>query len=258
MKAVARACGVNRLSIRGDEYVLRLAFAGEEIREVQELRFEVFNRELNGGLRGAAQHGLDVDVFDAVCDHLIVQERRTGLVVGTYRLQPGLRAMGVPGYYFAREFDVTPYEVMHAELVELGRACVHRNHRNLKVLGLLWRGIADYAIALGARYLIGCSSMHSMDPSEGASAYSELCRRHLVVPHLRTRPLPAWECPMHEVSPVAPELPKLLRAYLTVGARICGPPALDCEFGTIDFLTLLDLAQLPEPVRAKFFGGGPV
>ena len=36
----------------------------------------------------------------------------------------------------------------------------------------------------------------------------------------------------------------LLRAYLTVGAQICGPPALDAEFGAIDFLTLLDLAAL--------------
>ena len=51
----------------------------------------------------------------------------------------------------------------------------------------------------------------------------------------------------------AAQPPKLLRAYLSIGAKICGPPAIDREFGTIDFLTLLDLQALPAMVRAHFF-----
>jgi len=53
-------------------------------------------------------------------------------------------------------------------------------------------------------------------------------------------------------EPVA--IPKLLRAYLTVGAKICGPPAIDRHFQTIDFLTLLDLEALSPPARARFLG----
>jgi hypothetical protein len=34
---------------------------------------------------------------------------------------------------------------------------------------------------------------------------------------------------------------------------LCGPPAIDCEFKTIDFLTLVDLHWIPERVRANFF-----
>jgi putative hemolysin len=49
-----------------------------------------------------------------------------------------------------------------------------------------------------------------------------------------------------------PKIPKLLRAYLSIGAKICGPPALDREFKTIDFLTLLDLESLPPSVRQRF------
>ena len=49
-------------------------------------------------------------------------------------------------------------------------------------------------------------------------------------------------------------IPKLLRAYLTVGAKICGPPALDRHFKTIDFLTLLDLETLSPPARERFLG----
>jgi hypothetical protein len=45
---------------------------------------------------------------------------------------------------------------------------------------------------------------------------------------------------------------KLLHAYLAIGAKICEPPAIDREFGTIDFLTRLDLRALPAIIRAHF------
>jgi putative hemolysin len=44
----------------------------------------------------------------------------------------------------------------------------------------------------------------------------------------------------------------MLRTYIAVGARICGEPAWDRDFGTIDVLTLLDLAQLSPAARNRF------
>ena len=254
MQTASHGLETTRLSITLGDYTVRLAVDPEDVRAAQALRFEVFNLELNEGLPESFTHGLDADPFDAICDHLLVEDATTREVVGTYRLQCGRRAAQGLGYYSAQEFEFAPFEPLRAELIELGRACVHRSHRNLRVLGLLWRGIADYAGRHGARYLIGCSSMNSRDPAEGASAYSTICRRYLAPPELCTRPQPGWECPLHELAPAAPGLPKLLRAYLAIGARICGPPAIDRGFGSIDFLTLLDLEQLPAPARAKYFG----
>jgi len=57
---------------------------------------------------------------------------------------------------------------------------------------------------------------------------------------------------LNQLTEEAPKIPKLLRAYLSIGAKICGPPALDRQFKTIDFLTLLDLHSLPALVRARF------
>jgi putative hemolysin len=233
---------------------MRLARTAADVRAAQSLRFEVFNVELNEGLVESFATGHDADPFDAVCDHLLVEERSTGNVVGTYRLQSGRMAAANRGYYSAQEFCFAPYERIRGELIELGRACVHRSHRNLAVLGLLWKGIADYASHRGGRYLCGCSSITSLDPAVGASAYGELCRKYLVRPEFRTRPQPKYECPLAHLAEEAPKIPKLLRAYLSIGARICGPPALDREFKTIDFLTLLDLETLPAPTRARFFG----
>lgn len=234
------------------QYTARLACNAAEIRAAQALRFEVFNLELKEGLAQSHASGLDEDPFDAVCDHLIVEHRPSRQIVGTYRLQTGVNAAAKLGYYSAQEFDFQPYETSRREIIELGRACVHIQHRNLVVLGMLWKGIADYAQQRDARYLLGCSSITSQDPAVGASAYTELCRKNLASTSWRTRPLPEYECPLDHLAGEPVKIPKLLRAYLSVGAKICGPPALDRSFKTIDFLTMLDLATIPPLVRQRF------
>src|SRR6266436_7800083 len=233
-------------------YATRLARSTEDVRAAQSLRFQVFNLELNEGLEQSYATGLDEDPFDAVCDHLIVEHLPAANIVGTYRLQTGHNAAACRGYYCAQEFEFQAFEPFRAEMIELGRACVHPQHRNLVVLGLLWKGIADYARQHGGRYLFGCSSITSQDPSVGASAYADLCRRHLAQPQRRTSPLVAYDCSLSQLAPEPVKIPKLLRAYLTLGAKICGPPALDRQFKTIDFLTLLDLETMPLPARQRF------
>ena len=244
----------SRILARGGsrpDYTVRLARSAEDIRAAQALRFLVFNVELNEGLEASYFTCRDEDPFDAACDHLLVEAN--GEVVGTYRMQTGTNAALNLGYYSAQEFDFAPFEPLRMELIELGRACVHREHRNLAVLGLLWRGIASYARERNARYLIGCSSLTSQDPREGAALFHALSGKHLVEPTLQTTPLPDWACPMDSLMEPAPRAPKLLAAYLSLGARICGAPAIDREFKTIDFLTLLDLSALP-PGSERFLG----
>lgn len=235
-------------------YAVRLARESGEVRAAQTLRFEVFNLELNEGLAQSYASGFDEDPFDAVCDHLIVEHLPSQQVVGTYRLQTGANAGKNLGYYCAQEFAFAVFKPLRDELIELGRACVHRQHRNLVVLGMLWKGIADYAQAHGARYLFGCSSITSQDAAAGATAYADLCRKHLIEPQWRTQPLAAYDCSLAELAAEPAAIPKLLRAYLSLGAKICGPPALDRQFKTIDFLTLLDLEAMPALARQRFLG----
>jgi putative hemolysin len=233
-------------------YSARLARNETEVRAAQALRYQVFNLELNEGLATSVATGRDEDPFDSVCDHLIVEHLPTRAIVGTYRLQTGTSAAAHLGYYSEQEFDFAPFESMRAQMIELGRACVHQQHRNLVVLGMLWKGIADYARARGGRFLCGCSSLTSQDAAVGASAYADLCRRYLAPIEWRTQPLPRFECSLDELAPDPVKIPKLLRAYLSMGAKTCGPPAIDREFKTIDFLTVLDLETLPPLVRGRF------
>jgi putative hemolysin len=236
------------------QYGTRLAGSAAEIQAAQALRFEVFNVELNEGLEQSFATGRDEDPFDAVCDHLVVEHLPSRKIVGTYRLQTGASAAKHLGYYSAQEFEFAVFEPVRSRILELGRACVHSQHRNLIVLGLLWKGIADYAGLHCARYLVGCSSLTSQDARVGASAYAELYRKHLSPLPWRTQPRSEYTCALTELSDEPVRIPKLLRAYLSIGARICGPPALDRQFKTVDFLTLLDLEKLPLPLRQRFWG----
>jgi len=241
------------LLLRHRDLTLRLAEDDEDRRACYRLRFQVFNVELGEGLDDVLSTGEDYDAFDPVCDHLLVQHELTGLVVGTYRLQSGVTAALHHGYYSEQEFDFSPFEALRDQTVELGRACIHPEFRTYDTLNLLWHGISRYVHDRGGRYLIGCSSLHSQDVAEGWAMLDRL-KEHLAPIRLQTRPTLAYQMP----SPASPwhgdlpEPPKLLRMYLMLGADICGEPAIDRQFKTIDFLTLLDLDRLAPSFRSRY------
>ncbi|EDY85009.1 hypothetical protein VDG1235_4643 [Verrucomicrobiia bacterium DG1235] len=231
-----------------------------DVAQAQRLRYRVFNVELGEGLSGSEVTGRDEDPFDVVCDHLLIEHVVTGEIIGTYRMQTGNTAAAFIGYYSEQEFDFAVFESIRSETVELGRACIAKPHRNMVVLGLLWKGIAQYAKLCNARYLIGCSSITSTDRLVGQAAYRKLSR-YLADSRFLTRATARYDCSAGEWEEEAivavsrtVDIPRLMRAYLTLGARLCGEPALDLEFKTIDFLTLLDLRALGPRALAKFLG----
>ena len=232
---------------------LSLAQSLEDVRSCQRLRYLVFNCELHEGLKDSERSGLDSDRFDLICDHLMVHDVRTGHLVGTYRMQTGARAKANFGYYGEELFDFAPFEGIRAQVLELGRASVPEQYRHTTALFMLWKGIAAYASACKARYLIGCSSISSQDESEGAALYHALREKYLAEPELRTQPHAHCRCENGGIPASPPKMPRLFRAYLDISARLCGPPAIDRQFRTIDFLTLVDLERIPARVRSRFF-----
>lgn len=237
-------------------FMLRFARTAAELDAILELRFEIFNLELHEGLEASYATGRDEDEFDAQCHHLLVTNTLTREVVGTYRMQTFEMAGAVERFYSFGEFDLAelPATVL-AQSVELGRACVAQKFRSKQVLNLLWRGLAQYLMHNRKRFLFGCCSLASQDAEEGKRVMDYLCaHRHLhpdwqVLPHAKYQCYPAGFAVLNE-KPV--ELPRLMQIYLMIGAKICGPPALDRRFKTIDYLALFDVQQL-DPRSAKFF-----
>ncbi|SCL41304.1 Putative hemolysin [Micromonospora pallida] len=245
-------------------YTLHIADDPAEVAAAQRLRHEVFAVELGATLRSGTV-GLDTDDLDPWCDHLIVREERTGAVVGTYRLLPPGRT---DRRYAEQEFDLTAFDPLRDDLVEVGRSCVHPDHRSGAVINLMWAGIVRYLHLRGRRWLGGCASVSVADGGLTAAGVWERVRAgHLAPPPLRVRPHRPW---FAEAAAVAGErernqsgvaldtsgsvVPPLLRGYLRLGAWVCGEPAYDPDFAVADFYVLLSLDRMNPRYLRHFLG----
>ncbi|MEU0586758.1 GNAT family N-acyltransferase [Streptomyces sp. NPDC006132] len=223
-------------------YTVTLARNEEDVRAAQRLRHDVFAGEM-GALLTGSQPGLDVDPFDAYCDHLLVREETTGQAVGTYRLLPPERAAVAGRLYSEGEFELSSLAGIRPELVEVGRSCVHPDHRDGAVISLIWAGIARYMVDRGHEWLAGCCSVPLADGGILASAtWDRVSAKHLAPEEYRVRPLLPW---IPGPAPAASvELPALLRGYLRLGAWVCGEPAHDPDFGVADLYVLLPMSRV--------------
>ena len=225
--------------------------ADPDIRAAQQLRYQVFAEEMGAHLEPASQ-GIDQDIYDAFCDHLIVRDKATRQVVGTYRILRPTAAKRL-GYYADTEFFTTRLDRIKPTLVEFGRSCIHRDYRSGPVIMLLWTALARYMIEGGYEHVIGCASVSMRDGGhQAASLFHRLKDRHIADAEYQVfprHPLPLARL----VSTLQVEAPPLIKGYLRIGAKICGDPAWDSDFNTADFFMLLSLSGM-SPRYARHFG----
>ena len=240
--------------IADGKYVVKLAETPAEVESALRLRYEVFSLEL-AGAKADDPSLLEFDEYDFKCRHLIVVDQTTGKTVGTYRLNSIESARDVRGFYSYNEFSLEdlPPEILR-EGVEIGRACIAREHRNTRVLFLLWKGLVRFLQVAGKRFFFGCCSIFTRDPFVGEQAYRQLAAGGSFHKAFRVEPrrnaLYLGEAGLNE-TPV--ELPGLFNMYLRIGARVCGPPMIDHDFGTIDFFVVCDTQNIGEKYRKMFF-----
>ncbi|MEU6463020.1 GNAT family N-acyltransferase [Streptomyces sp. NPDC046976] len=223
-------------------YTVALARDEDDVRAAQRLRYDVFAGEM-GAVLATPRPGHDIDAFDAHCDHLLVRDTVTGQVVGTYRLLPPERAAAAGRLYSEGEFTIDALDAIRPGLVEVGRSCVHPEHRDGAVIGLIWAGIARYMTDRGHEWLAGCCSIPLADGGALATATWDRVRaKHLAPEEFRVRPRTPWT-PNAEAPAGRAELPALLRGYLRLGAWVCGEPAHDADFGVADLYVLLSMRR---------------
>jgi putative hemolysin len=239
--------------IEKGRYVVKLAENSDEIESALRLRYEVFHIELAGPAQNVETGAIEFDEFDLASRHLIVVDRASGTTVGTYRLNSIESAKTATGFYSHSEFSIEdlPSTVLSGG-VEIGRACIAREHRNTKVLFLLWKGLASFCQAAGKRYFFGCCSIFTRDGSVGEAAYRQLIDAGHFHDTFRVEPRVNGLYKSERGSQLV-ELPGLFNMYLRLGAKVCGPPTIDEEFGTIDFFVVCDTEQVPEKYRKMFF-----
>jgi putative hemolysin len=232
----------------------------EDVRAAQRLRYLVFAEEMGARLNvpvgSPPLH--DIDLFDPYCEHLLVRLRdpygEPCEVIGTYRVLTPASARRIGGLYSETEFDLTRLRPLRGRMVELGRSCVHPDHRHGGAIMALWGALAEFMVRNDLDTMIGCASVSMRDGGHmAASLWEQLSRTHLAPIGLQVRPrlpLPVDELNRHlNVDP-----PALIKGYLRVGAKILGAPAWDPDFNTADLPMLMRIADLPARYRRHFLG----
>ena len=238
-------------------YVVRLATTPEDLTAAKALRYQVFVKELGGDgpLVDHAQ-GLERDAFDPYFDHLILVDRRIdpathAHVIGAYRILPSDRRDAAGRFYSETEFDLTPLLASGRKLLELGRSCVHADHRGGTAMFHLWNGLAEYVLDRGIEILFGAASFHGTDIAALAQPLAYLHHHHLAPPEMRVRALPPHRQEM-DLIPVdkldrraaMAATPALIKAYLRLGGFVGDGAWIDRDFNTTDVCLVMDTGQM--------------
>lgn len=248
--------------VETDHFMVKLAENHEEVERAQRLRYEVFNVEQGRGLEIADKFGIDFDEFDEYCLHLLVMRKGDDRVVGTYRAHLGTIANSYKGFYSSREYYIKGLYRIADKCVELGRTCVSPDFRTGAVVALLWSAITELLVRAKAIYMLGCVSLEETDPRLGWALYEYLKQKNCLSRDFSVTPRPGFilkRPPENEIEKflsnsqaLIKHIPPIFKGYLRLGGSICGDPALDREFGTIDFFILVDVTKVPDRYVKRF------
>lgn len=247
------------LEIEFGNYLLKTANSSTELKSAFSLRHQVFFNS------AGKENGIlyDIDLFDSICDHLIIIDKQNKNVVGTYRMNNSTLAKK---FYSSTEFNLDKIVNGVKNCVELGRACIAEDHRNGIVISLLWRGIYSYMKSCNADILFGCSSIKNINSRQAALVLKYFESMDLTETVFTASPEYNFKVPLieeyfdqHRLDLAADELieakaliPSLLKSYLKFGAKVAGEPAWDSDMGCVDFLTVMRVDNLSAQIERKF------
>ena len=220
----------------------------DEVREAQRLRYKVFALEM-GATLPIIVPGHDIDLFDDYCEHLLVRDALSHQVIGTYRVLTPAQAKRAGGTYSDIEFDLVRLRGLRERMVELGRSCVHADHRHGGVILALWGALAEFMARNRLDTMIGCASIpmqHQGVPGghAAASIWRQVRQTHLADIDYWVTPRLALPVGQLDDSLVV-EPPALIKGYLRLGAKVLGAPAWDPDFNSADLPMMMRVSDLP-------------
>ncbi|CAN5492661.1 GNAT family N-acetyltransferase [soil metagenome] len=244
--------------ISDKHYTVKIADTEKQVINALKLRYEIFYVELDRNFKNDAT--IDEDKFDKQCHHLIVIDNNENEIVGTYRLQTIEQAEKGFGFYSGTYFflDGFPEDVL-INGFEVGRACIKQEHRNGRVLYLLWKGFAGYLQFYKKRYLFGNLGISIPNEESAVAMYSQLINEEFIHPSIQLQPKKQFKCtlPLKNTngnSLSATKASPLLQNYIDIGCAVCSKPAFHPDLKLLYIMILLDVHEISDKVRRLFFG----
>ena len=244
-------------NIKNEKFEVRLAKTEAEIIAAQKLRYEIFFEE-DGAIPSeqVKKERRDFDEFDDFCDHLIAIDKAAGdnpenYVIGTYRLMRKNGAKGIGKWYSQTEFNVEKFNDYDGEVLELGRACVHKDYRTKIVMQMLWNGLAAYMFDYDIKLMFGCGSFLGTDLETYKKTLSYLYHNHIAEGDLeieaRTEDKRDYPIiPKEEINDLEAfkQLPTMIKGYLRVGCKVSKSIFIDWNFNCFDVCIIFETKNL--------------
>lgn len=224
----------NELNFEIGSFIIKTAETNIEFIESLKLRHEVFFNEL----KGSSIIGIDMDEFDFSFDHLIIKDKKSDKIVGTYRI----RSIDInSNSYTGKEFNILS---------------IFEGNKN----------VVEYLKLACANKLIGCTSLKIRDPKTTGLVFRYLTEKGAVKLINKCEPTSDFIISDFEIwydyyknklnqdlrAFAESKIPQLLNMYIKFGAKIICNPAYDAEFDCVDFLTLLNTSNVPDALARKF------
>lgn len=233
-------------------YILRRAETPADLSAAQRLRWLCFQG------RDGAEAALDADDHDTRCDHVLIEEVATGLLVACFRMLTLTGGAEIGQSYSAQYYNLSALQGYQGGMVEIGRFCLHPEWHDPDILRLAWGALARHVDQAGVGMLFGCSSFRGTEIAGYEDAFAMLRERHLApkrwLPRVKApkvfRFARALRARKADPKRAMASMPPLLRSYLLMGGWVSDHAVVDPEMNTLHVFTGLEIAAIP-PARAQ-------
>ena len=238
-------------------YTARFSDAAADVAAAQRLRYRAFVDRDGGDRR-------DADPFDAICRHVLIEERKTGRLVCCFRLLDLEDGAQISRSYAAQYYELSALEGYAGRMVEMGRFCIEPGLKDPDIIRVAWAAMSRYVDETGTDMLYGCSSFQGTAADGYRDAFAMLKERHLAP----KRWLPQVKAPnvfrfaqflrkKADVKRAMLTMPPLLRGYLAMGGWVSDHAVVDRDLGTLHVFTGLEISAIP-PARKRLLRASAV
>ncbi|SEL32013.1 GNAT family N-acetyltransferase [Pacificibacter marinus] len=248
------------LNLRKSRYTVRIASARSDIAAAQRLRYLAFvspqssdlHRDEHVGDHGAGDERLDLDAFDDLCKHVLIEDRASGQLVCCFRFLDLESGASITKSYSAQYYGLDALADYQGRMVEMGRFCVHPDWRDADILRIAWGAMTTYVDDHDVDMLFGCSSFHGTDWAVHADALAMLKHRHLgpkgLIPRIKAPDVFKFAARLRRkpnAKRAALAMPPLLKTYLMMGGWVSDHAVVDRDLGTMHVFTGVEIKSIP-------------
>lgn len=228
-------------------YVARAAETEQDIRDAQKLRHLAFH----------GVDGVDADVFDSACTHMLVHDRKANALVCCFRFLPLTSGSDIMQSYSAQYYELSALQAFEGSMVEMGRFCIHPDCQDPDILRVAWAAMTAYVDQNNVEMLFGCSSFKGTDAKDYFDAFAMLRDRHIApkrwLPRVKAPKVFRFASRLRrepDLKQAQQHMPPLLRTYLMMGGWVSDHAVVDEQMNTLHVFTGLEINAIP-PARKR-------